>query len=146
MAKKAELKDGLSALFGEGAALKPTPEEIQAEKERQEEEDLINSVEDEELKQELLKKRSEKRGRPRKDAVGRGEKQDEAYERMTNLVRREQAAKLREIARREGYTIKHILEAIFGIAIRNYERTHGEVIPTQEELPTPEELSHLFTK
>ena len=45
-------------------------------------------------------------------------------------MRRDQLAKLKEISFRETLTIKEIMEQIIGDAIAAYEKTHGEVKPT----------------
>lgn len=99
----------------------PEPEEAK-------DEDLISTIEDEELREALKKRRLKKVGRPRKsdkDRVVEGVK----YTRFTTIVSREQIAKLKEIGFRETLTLKEILEQIFGDAIAAYERNNGVIVP-----------------
>ena len=96
----------------------------------QEEQDLINSIEDEELRAALEQRRNRKRGRPRKGAAYRA-KQDEIYIRSCWVMRRDQLAKLKEISFRETLTLREIMAQIVGEAIEAYEKKHGEVIPQE---------------
>lgn len=96
----------------------------------QEEEELINSVEDEALREALKARRNRKRGRPRKDAALRA-KEGEIYTRSCWIIRRDLLAKLKEISFRETLTLKEIIEQIVGDAIKAYEDKHGEVKPTE---------------
>lgn len=96
----------------------------------QEEQDLINSIEDEELRAALEQRRNRKRGRPRKGAAYRA-KQDEIYIRSCWVMRRDQMAKLKEISFRETLTLREIMAQIVGEAIEAYEKKHGEVIPQE---------------
>lgn len=140
MKKRDELlKGGLNALLGGGGSQKqeaaptaPTDgasasEEI-VEGTPEEEDALIATIEDEELKAALHRKRMEKRGRPRKDAALRA-KENELYTRTSWIMRRDLQAKLKEISLRETLTIKEIIEEIVSEAIAKYEAKHGEVIP-----------------
>lgn len=146
---------GLNALLGEGdnrqesASTKTEfPESVQKDEQRpeqaelselpeddpeeeatpEEEEDLINSIEDEELREALHRKRMEKRGRPRKEALYR-QKESELYVRTTFIMSREQLAKLREISFRETITMKDIITEIVGEAIKAYEKKNGKLHP-----------------
>lgn len=150
MAKKDRLSGGLQALIGnrdqkpssrlnavvdaiqEGAQSEPTaeqPTEEQIEEATpQEEDELLNTIEDEELREALEKKRNDKRGRPRKDAQKRLT-QEEEYTRFCTLVKRDQIAKLKEICFRETLTLKEVLGVIFEDAITAYEKKKGEITP-----------------
>jgi hypothetical protein len=146
MKRSDKLKGGLSSLLGENqqeneaptitgqeaAKAAPTDSEVIEEATPEEEEDLINSVEDEELKAALHKKRMDKRGRPRKDAEER-RKESEDYTRFCAIIRKDQIAKLHEICLRETLTIKEIIETLVGEAIEIYEEKHGEVIPKERK-------------
>ena len=140
MSKKEEkLKGGLDALFG---GVKPRAERVEVVEEAapvmevepttpQDEEDLINSVEDEELRAALHKKRMEGRGRPRKNLGANGKRTD-GYVRTSIIANEEKYAKIKEIAFRSTLTTKDILEAAMDMLIEKYEAKHGEVVPNPE--------------
>ena len=142
MAKKEILRGAAAALFGgnsqpEAAATDNRPQEaaavtIEEEVITEEEEDLINSIEDEELKAALHAKRMEKRGRPPKAAPIR-RREAEIYTRTTFVISREQLAKLKEICFLETITIKDIMNQLIGDAISKYEETHGEIKPKEHK-------------
>lgn len=155
MANKREeqLRGGLNALFGgtpkeeqpQQAAeqpTSPTKEEIEAAMEQavaqgQERalailkdelppDDLLNTIQDEELRAALQHKRQTKhRGRPKKHESGKGV--PDKYGRVTTIVNLEKMAKFREIAYREALTIKELFEACMDIAIENYESKYGTI-------------------
>lgn len=137
------LRGGLSTLLGENKQeqeeqkaseqaeeQQAAANELEQEEEAtpEEEEDLINSINDKELREALHKKRMERRGRPRKDAPLQM-KQDELYKRTTLIMRRDYLAKLKEISFRETLTIKDIMDEIIGEAISAYEKKNGELHP-----------------
>ena len=140
MSKKEEkLKGGLDALFG---GVKPRAERVEVVEEAapvmevepttpQDEEDLINSVEDEELRAALHKKRMEGRGRPRKN-LGVDGKRTDGYTRTSIIAHEEKYAKIKEIAFRSTLTTKDILEAAMDMLIEKYEAKHGVVVPNPE--------------
>jgi hypothetical protein len=143
MNRENKMKGGLSTLLGENKPekasvsneqeeVKAVAEEVIEEATPQEEEDLINSIEDEQVKEALHRKRMDKRGRPRKNAEER-RKEGETYTRFCAIIRRDQIAKLHEIAFRETLTIKEIIETIVGDAISIYEQKHGVVIPQERK-------------
>lgn len=134
--KEAQLKGGLDALFG---GMKPRTEKIEVIEENtpsmviepttpQDEEDLINSVEDEELRAALHKKRMEGRGRPRKNQGANGKRTD-GYIRTSIIANEEKYAKVKEIAFRSTLPTKDILEAAMDMLIEKYESKYGEVVP-----------------
>lgn len=155
MAKKkdVELMDGLTSLLGAApttadtkqeqgaqataeptaeAAATPTTGEGQGAADEEGAEptdpnDIINSVEDEELRQALRAKRMKGRGKRK-----RGQRVDslqEGYTRACTIVPILKMEKLREISFRETLTIKEVVEAAFDLAIEAYEAEHGEVVP-----------------
>ncbi len=139
MKKEKLLKGGLNALLG-GSQSQPQAEAAPAptsptdgaetieEGTPAEEDELIASITDSELKAALHRKRMEKRGRPRKDAALRA-KEEELYTRTTWIMRRDLLAKLKEISFRETLTIKEIMEEVVSEAVAKYEAKHGEIIP-----------------
>lgn len=100
----------------------------------QDEADLINSVEDEELREELRLRLQQKRmigrGRPRKnDQLGR---RMDGYDRTSLIINKEKWAKIKEIAFKETFTMKEIVELALDMVIERYEAKHGEIIPQPE--------------
>lgn len=145
MKREEKMRGGLDALIGGGKpAPTPTDGEPKTEPRQeaastdgaeametatpQEEEDLINSIQDEALREALRQRQYRKRGRPRKDAILR-QRESEIYTRSCWIMRRDQIAKLKEISFRETLTIKEIMEQIVGDAIKAYEEKHGELKP-----------------
>lgn len=155
MAKKEELSAGLANLLS-GAdqsvkqqKAKPVTDEANTEQENpdneaptmivepttaQDETDLINTIEDEELRKELerrlLQKRMVGRGRPRKnDQLGR---RMDGYGRTSLIIPLDKWEKVKEIAFRETLTLKEILELALDMVIERYESKHGEVKPQRE--------------
>lgn len=138
MSKKAEqLKGGLEALFG---GVKPRTEKIEVmdevpttieEPQDNKEDDLINSVEDEALREALRKRRMDGRGRPSKDKTPEGKRTD-GYSRTSVIVNIEKYAKVKEIAFRSTLTTKEVMEVALDLLIEKYEAKHGEVIPNPE--------------
>lgn len=106
--------------------------------------DLINSIEDEELRKELqerlYKKRMVGRGRPRKnDQLGR---RMDGYDRTSLIINVEKWAKIKEIAFVETLTMKEIVELALDMVIERYESKHGEIKP-QRERPK-KDISEIF--
>lgn len=141
MAKK-EFGGGLDALFNrtdktqeqastDEAPKSKAPEFVKEPTTPEDENDLINSVEDEQLREALRKKRMDGRGRPRtkRDATG---KRTDGYSRTSLILKDEKVAKIKEIAFRETLTMKEIFELALDIIIEKYERKHGEVVPRPE--------------
>lgn len=137
MAKK-DFSGGLTTLFG---GVKPQEQTSDAEApERsfkvepttsQDETDLINSVEDEQLREALRAKRMEGRGRPRKNTDASGKRTD-GYSRTSLILNDEKVAKIKEIAFKETLTMKEIFEYALDKVIAEYEAQHGEVVPRPE--------------
>ena len=131
MTSKDELKGGLSALFG--SAPQPTTEQTNEAfalelTSAQDEDDLINSVDDAELRARLHARRVERRGRPRKNTDERGKRVD-GYSRTSLILPDAKVAKIKEIAFRETLTMKEIFELALDMVIKSYEDKNGEVIP-----------------
>lgn len=140
MAKKKEeiLRGGLNALFGGSSLQDTTQEESKSPRMEvepstdQDETDLINSVEDEELRQALQARRNRKRGRPRKNHNERGELTN-GYTRTSLILNIAKRDKIKEIAFRETLTMKEIFEVAMDKVIEAYEEKHGEIIPKPEK-------------
>lgn len=133
--KENELRGGLNALLG-GAVEKPStgeteqgaataPEEATANAEQQG--NLLNEIEDTELREALRKRQMRGRGRPRKGCSSPEQTKD--YTRMSAIVHRDKYAKIIEISLRESLQIKEVIEAAMDLAIETYEKKHGEIIP-----------------
>ena len=110
----------------------------------QEETELINTIEDAELKKELQerlrRKRMIGRGRPRKnDQLGR---RTDGYERTSLIIPVDKWAKIKEIAFIETLTLKEIIELALDMVIDRYESKHGEVKP-QPQRPK-KDISEIF--
>lgn len=101
----------------------------------QDETDLINTIEDEALRAELLarlkKKRNIGRGRPRKNQQPDG--LTDGYRRSSVIVKSEKWEKLQEVAFRETLTMKEIIDLALTMVIDRYESKHGEVKPQPRE-------------
>lgn len=115
-----KLKGGLSALLGENSA--PSEEKPAGGQPQQQ---LIDGVQDEELRALLEEKRKKHLGRPKKDTKHLS--RTEGYERMTTIVNTEKMEKLKAIALRETKTIKEVMEEVMDLAIEAYERKHGPI-------------------
>lgn len=130
MNKKDEeaLKGGLAALFGGASAeTNQADEQVTEASINDDEADIIQTIEDDRLRDALEAKRNIKRGRPRKDVPVISKAN--GYGRVCNVVNLEKMDKLREIAFRETLTIKQVVEAAFDLAIEKYEKKHGEIVP-----------------
>lgn len=130
MNKKDEeaLKGGLAALFGGASAeTNQADEQVTETSINDDEADIIQTIEDDRLRDALEAKRNIKRGRPRKDVPVISKAN--GYGRVCNVVNLEKMDKLREIAFRETLTIKQVVEAAFDLAIEKYEKKHGEIVP-----------------
>ena len=113
--KKNQLKGGISAMFGEGQA------------------PVTSSISEEEYA-EMERRQSERRffmtGRRRngdpRELITRNDV------RTCMLLDKEQYDKIREIALRETMTIKDLTHMMFQLAIDQYEKKHGVVVPRGE--------------
>ena len=95
------------------------------------ESNLLGTIEDEELRQELERRLYRKRligkGRPRKDS--KASKPSEGYGRTSLIISLAKWEKLREIALLETLRLKDIVELAFDMVIERYESKHGEIKP-----------------
>ena len=107
-----QVKGGNSAMFGDGS--QPAPQAIQPT----EEEYAI-------LEERQAQRRTFLTGRRRKDETREPATKDDM--RTSMLVNKHQYAIVREIALREGMTIKDLVYAMFQLAIERYEEKHGKV-------------------
>ena len=106
------LNGGKSAMFGDGS--KPAPQAVQLT----DEEYAI-------LEERQAQRRTFLTGRRRKDETREPATVDDM--RTSMLVNKHQYAIVREIALREGMTIKDLVSAIFQLGIDRYEEKHGKV-------------------
>lgn len=93
--------------------------------------DLINSVDDAQLRAALHAKRMDGRGRPRKNHDKSGKRTD-GYSRTSLVLNNEKVAKIKEIAFIETLTMKEIFEYALDKVITEYESKHGKINPRPE--------------
>lgn len=110
--KKEQLKEGISAMFGEGTQSPPKPLKITDE-------------EYEILEERQSQRRAFLTGRRRKDETREPVTKDDV--RTSLLLNKHQYEIVREIALREGMTIKDLVSAMFQLGIDRYEEKHGKV-------------------
>ena len=148
---KKDLQGGIANLLGgadrqRATGAEPQPSEQQPQTEgasstapdfkvqpttKKDEEDLINSIEDAQLRAALEARRKEGRGRPRKNTDATGKRTD-GYSRTSFIIKDTTWAKIREIAFRKTLTMKEIVELALEMLIKEYEKTNGEVTPHPE--------------
>ena len=107
-----QVKGGNSAMFGDGS--RPAPKAVQ-----------LTDEEYEILEERQTQRRTYLTGRRRKDETREPATKDDM--RTSMLVNKHQYAIVREIALREGMTIKDLVFAMFQLAIERYEEKHGKV-------------------
>ena len=107
-----QFKGGATAMFGDGT--QPAPQAVQLT----DEEYAI-------LEERQTQRRTFLTGRRRKDETREPATKDDM--RTSMLVNKHQYAIVREIALREGMTIKDLVSAIFQLGIDRYEEKHGKV-------------------
>lgn len=116
--KKEQLKEGISAMFGEGTQSPPKPLKITDE-------------EYEILEERQSQRRAFLTGRRRKDDTRELASKDDV--RTSLLLNKQQYDIVREIALREGMTIKDLIYAMFQLGIDRYEEKHGKVEVRQQK-------------
>ena len=165
MSKKEDiLKGGLNALFGGSPSQEEEPEQQEQETQEveatpltdgeesdaeqqdttQEVEDIIDTIQDEELRAALHKRRMKGRGRPKKHQSGMGVAN--GYGRVTTIVNLRKMDKLRYIALKETLTIKEVLDAAFDVAIERYEEKRGKIVLPQDTEARKAKIKGLFRK
>ena len=107
-----QFKGDATAMFGDGT--QPAPQAVQLT----DEEYAI-------LEERQAQRRTFLTGRRRKDETREPATKDDM--RTSMLVNKHQYAIVREIALREGMTIKDLVSAIFQLGIDRYEEKHGKV-------------------
>ena len=107
-----QFKSGKTAMFGDGT--QPAPQALQLT----DEEYAI-------LEERQAQRRTYLTGRRRKDETREPATKDDM--RTSMLVNKHQYAIVREIALREGMTIKDLVNAMFQLGIDRYEEKHGKV-------------------
>jgi hypothetical protein len=127
---KESLKGGLQSLLRRDEAAETQQPENSPSNELREtisDPELKEALSDEvQLKQALRAKRYAG-GRPKKGQTHVSA--EEGYSRTCIVANAAKMEKIREIAFRETLTIKEVMEAAMDLAIRTYEKKHGEVIP-----------------
>lgn len=98
----------------------------------QDEADIINSIEDERLREALRAKRMDGRGRPRKNTDRNGKRTD-GYSRTSLIVNDELWAKIKEVAFRETLTMKEIVDLALHMVVDRYEAKHGTIEPQPQK-------------
>lgn len=120
MAKK-DLTGGIANLLS-GADKQITKQELT-------EDELINSLTDDELQEELKRRLHQKRligrGRPRKNEHS-GNFTD-GYGRTTLIINEAKWKKIRMIALKETFLMKEIVDLALDMVIEKYEAKHGEI-------------------
>ncbi len=127
-ARQEEAAEGGSKAPEVNAEAEATPVMVQEPTTAQDEADLINTIEDERLREALRKKRMDGRGRPRKNTDPTGKRTD-GYSRTSLIVRDELWAKIKEVAFRETLTMKEIVDLALHMVVDRYEAKHGTIKP-----------------
>ena len=126
--KKEQLQGGIAALFGESRPQQP-PIQTSAEEEARTE--LIDEVQNIELRAALRKRQNAGKGRPK---TGRKiSPKSEQYATVCVKANREQWEKVKHISLAETLQIKEVLEQALALRIAQYERKNG-VITTGKEV------------
>ena len=107
-----QFKGSESIMFGDGS--QPAPQAIE-----------LSDADYELLEERQAQRRTYLTGRRRKDETREPATKDDM--RTSMLVNKHQYAIVREIALREGMTIKDLVFAMFQLAIERYEEKHGKV-------------------
>lgn len=126
MDKKAEkLRGGVAVLFGEAPASQPQRQEEREEAQQRETDSLIETVQDEELKEKLRQRQLDGRGRPK-----RGRPHDsktDGYGTICVKANLEKWEKLRYISLQETLQLKEVLELALDMLIQKYEAEKGAI-------------------
>lgn len=124
MDKKTErLRGGVAVLFGEAPASQPQRQE--GEVQQSETDALIETVQDEELKEKLRQRQLDGRGRPK-----RGRPHDsktDGYGTVSVKANLEKWEKLRYISLQETLQLKEVLELALDMLIAKYEAEKGTI-------------------
>lgn len=124
MEKKAEkLRGGVAVLFGEAPASEPQRQEEEVQ--TSEASRLVDTVQDEELKEKLRQRQLEGRGRPK-----RGRPHDsktDGYGTVCVKANLEKWDKLRYISLQESLQLKEVLELAIDMLIGKYESEKGTI-------------------
>ena len=124
--KEETLRSGISALFGDGLIPRAQREEYAPEAGEEERTELINSVEDTELREALRARQLDGRGRPKK-AGRKKDSRSAGYSTICVKANTEKWEKVREISLRETLQIKEVVEIAFDMLIEKYESEAGSI-------------------
>ena len=138
MEKKVDkLRGGVAVLFGEAPASEPQRQEEEVQ--TSEASRLLETVQDEELKEKLRQRQLEGRGRPK-----RGRPHDsktEGYGTVCVKANLEKWDKLRYISLQESLQLKEVLELAIDMLIEKYESEKGTI-----RLKTQTKKGNVFNK
>ena len=134
------LKGGIDALFGGATTRQPQQTEAAAPTEKEKvQEELISTVQDEELRKALRQRQLDGRGRPK---VGRPhDKRTEGYGTVCVKANLEKWAKLEYISLHETLQKKEVLELALDMLIEKYESEKGKIV-----LSAPSKKGNVFNK
>ena len=139
MAKNEAIKTGLDTLFGGSKSNEPNEEQVQHKEQdkaesvkvepttEEEEDELMNSIEDEALREKLRERRDLLRETNRTKSAKYTPA--EGYSRTSLIINNKKYAKIKEIAFRSTLTTKVVVETAMDMLIEKYEEKHGTVIP-----------------
>lgn len=134
--KKEQLTKGLAALFGEAptaTAKEAAPQPVQTE------EDILDSLQDAELRERLSQRRLARAGRPK---AGRPKSPETAGTgRVCAIVNLEKWQKVKYISLQETMQIKEVLDLALDMVIAEYEQKKGSI-----KLPKRNKNNNVFNK
>lgn len=131
MGNKAIIRGGVDILFGETKPIStPAVEEDGS---------LLETVQDEELKDKLRKRQLDGRGRPKKGRPH--DSKTEGYATICVKANREKWAKLEYISLQETLQKKEVLDLALDMLIEKYEKEKGAIC-----LKTPTKKGNVFNK
>jgi hypothetical protein len=130
------LKGGVNALFGGAPAREPQREAVAPSEEA---EDIISTVQDEELKRALRQRQMDGRGRPKKGKPHSSK--TDGYGTVCAKANLEKWAKLEYIALKETLQKKEVLELALDMLIDKYESEKGKIV-----LPASSKKGNVFNK
>lgn len=104
-------------------------------------EELVNSIEDEELRQVLKERRAGMVGRPRKDTTHIS--RTDGYNRTSLVINVGKWEKFKYIALHSTLTLKEVMDVMLDMFIEQYESVHGEIVLPDDD---GDNKTKIFTK
>lgn len=117
---KEQLRKGMAVLFGETPASQPQLSEVSSETEA-----IIETVQDEELKEALRQRQLDGRGRPKRGR--KKESKTEGYGTICVKANLDKWEKVKYISLQETLQIKEVLELALDMLIEKYESEKGTI-------------------